>query len=115
MSAMNAATNLKMGARPWKGTLAFWLSAAAVVGAAIATVVFVNQAAPSSSSKDDVDKAMKNITYTNGALILFMTILAYVYLRQFPDTRDNYMMIITHFSLFLSFLAVSIAVITKRV
>lgn len=114
MSAVTGNNSRVVGPRKTSETLAFWIAAVAMVGSAIATFVFVGQAAPSSSNKEDVEKAMRNIAITNGAIILFMSLLAFVYLRQYPDTRDNYILIMTHFTLFLAFLAVSIAVITKR-
>lgn len=114
MSALAGANFKSLGPRSGLQTVMFWLAVVLVIGSAIATYVFVGQATPSSSNKEEVEKAIRNIGLTNGALIVLMSLLAYVYLRQYPDTRDNYILIITHFTLFLALLAVSISVITKR-
>lgn len=74
----------------------------------------LGKATSSSSTAQEVDNAITTIAYTNGALIAVMMLLAYSYVRSYPETRDNYIFLMTHVALFLSLLGVSVAVLSKR-
>lgn len=105
---------MSSNSRSTLGTGVFYISSVLFIGCVIVVFVMVGQATAESDNKEKVDKAIQTISYTTGALIVLMTLLASSYVRAYPDTRDNYMFIMTHLSLFLALLGVSISVISKR-
>ena len=100
----------------WGPTISFSLAVVLAAVSLAATFAFISKAGAEKSADnyDAVDTAIKNISYTNGGLIVLMLLIGYSYTRNYPDVRDNYIFILIHIALFLSLLAVSISVITKR-
>jgi hypothetical protein len=92
----------------------YTIGTALFVTCIVVTFVYLGKATSSASNAQEIDSAITTIAYTNGGLIALMMILAYSYVRSYPDTRDNYVFLMTHVAVFLSLLGVSIAVITKR-
>jgi hypothetical protein len=79
--------------------------------AMIYTMVTMGQATSSSDFKNEMAKAITNVTIVNGILIFAMMGMAFVSLGADPNvnTLKTYTIIITHVTLFLAMLSVSIS------
>lgn len=94
------------------GNGVFLLSAIAFAGALVYTYILIGKSTTTSDA--DVDKILTQIAYVNGALVALMTLIAFSFTNAYPAFRDRYILILTHFALFLSVLSVSILAIQRR-
>lgn len=80
--------------------------------AVIYTMVTIGNAASGSDLKNEMNKAVTNVTIVNGILIVIMGGMAFVTLNSAGADINQlklYTIIITHVSLFLAMLSVSIS------
>ena len=57
--------------------------------------------------------AVKLISFANGGLILMMTLISFHYIKSDITAGPSYLFLMLHFNLFLSLMAVSVAVLSK--
>lgn len=72
-------------------------------------MVAVGQASGSSDSKNDMAKAITNVTIVNSILIIIMTGMAFFYLAENKEAVIPYLIIMVHVSLLMSVISVSIS------
>lgn len=72
-------------------------------------MIAVSQAAGSSDSKRDMQKAITNVTIVNTILMIVMAGTAYLYLDADPNAQRPYIILMVHVSLLLSVISVSIS------
>ena len=72
-------------------------------------MVAVGQASGSSDSKNDMAKAITNVTIVNSILIIVMTGIAYFYLSANPAAQGPYLILMVHVALLMSIISVSIS------
>ena len=62
---------------------------------------------------DDFSSQVGIMSAINGAIIFFMCILSFVYIRAEPLQERTYLLILLHLSLFMSLMSVSISSLQK--
>lgn len=94
-----------------------WLFLILFLGSIIYNIVAVAQASGSSDAKNDMIKAITNVTIVNTVLMLVMGGMAYIFVgdntkapggNYAMDFKD-YMMLMVHVSLLISIISVSIS------
>lgn len=71
-------------------------------------MVVIGHASGSNDLKSDMAKAITNVTIVNAILIFVMMGMAFINYGTQPPS-NNYMMVVTHVSMFLAMLSVSIS------
>lgn len=89
----------------------YWIVLVIFLGSIIYNIVAVAQASGSSDAKNDMIKAITNVTIVNTILMLVMGGTAFVYISndEAGGTFRNYMMFMVHVSLLISIISVSIS------
>jgi len=72
-------------------------------------MITVSHAAASGDVKNDMMKAITNVTIVNTILTLVMAATAYFYLEANPNAMRSYVILMLHVTLLLSVISVSIS------
>ena len=104
-----------MSSRPGAtgGSILLLLGSAVFIGALIYSFITVGRVTASADNQAEVKNAVQTLGLTNGALVLFLGILAFLYVRADRASEQSYIFLMLHANLFLSILAVSVAVLSK--
>ena len=86
-----------------------WATLLMFLGGTIYMMVAVGQASGTSDSKNDMAKAITNVTIVNSILIIVMTGIAYFYLSANPAAQGPYLILMVHVALLMSIISVSIS------
>jgi hypothetical protein len=88
----------------------WWMWAALILflGGTLYTMIAVGMAAGSSDSKNDMAKAITNVTIVNTILMLVLAGTAYFYLDSDPNAQRPYLILVVHMALLFSVISVSI-------
>jgi hypothetical protein len=86
-----------------------WASLIMFLGGTMYMMIVVGQAAGSSDRKNDMAKAITNVTIVNTILMIVMTGTAYFYIDANPDAQRPYLILMVHVALLMSVISVSIS------
>ena len=86
-----------------------WISLLCFVVGMIYTMVTIIKATASSDVKNEVSKAIMNVTIVNSVLMLFLAGTAYFYLDTNLTAERSYILFVLHLSLLMSIISVSIS------
>ena len=84
------------------------------MGVLIYTFVVVGKVTANADNSVVFDDTIKTIAGMNGTLMALMTLIAFQYVRSDINAGPPYIFLMLHFNLFLSLLAVSISVLSKK-
>ena len=86
-----------------------WISLLCFVVGMIYTMVTISKATASSDVKNEVSKAIMNVTIVNSVLMLVLAGTAYFYLDTNLTAERSYILFMLHLSLLMSIISVSIS------
>jgi hypothetical protein len=103
-----------MSQRPGAGNFVLGIGMVLFAVTLIYTFTIAAKVTSTSDTAQQVDAALAQIGWANGGLITLLLIIAFSYVRMYPELRDNYIFVMMHIALYVSVMAVSIAVIKTR-
>jgi len=84
------------------------------MGALIYTFIVVSKVTAHADNSVAFNDTIKTIAGMNGTLTALMTLIAFQYVRSDINAGPSYIFLMLHFNLFLSLLAVSISVLSRK-
>jgi hypothetical protein len=84
-----------------------WVSLILFLGGIAYMIIVVSQTAGRSTTKNDMLKAITNVTIINGILIGIMAGIAYFYIDADKNAQRPYIILITHIVMIMSIISVS--------